>query len=191
MDPNVLFVDNGDVLTSAGAAAAFDLCLHMVRADYGAAVAADAARLSVMPLERAGGQAQFIVHAEPAEDGGSLEPVLRWIEQNTDVVLDLGTIATRAGMSSRTLTRRFKEQTGTTPLQYILRARVRRAQSLLETTGESIEQIAFRVGFGSALALRNAFRRVVGTTPRNYRAAFSFISGASTDKRLGGEGIQA
>jgi transcriptional regulator GlxA family with amidase domain len=172
VDPEALYVDNGDVLTSAGAAAGLDLCLHLVRRDYGAAVAADAARLSVMPLERSGGQAQFIRHEPPAPDGASLEPVQRWLEQNLHRALGLEAIARKAALSVRTLNRRFHEQTGTTPLQWLLRARARRAQQLLETTAHSIEQVAARAGFGSAATFRDRFRRVVGTSPQAYRRAF-------------------
>jgi transcriptional regulator GlxA family with amidase domain len=172
VDPHVLYVDNGQFLTSAGAAAGLDLCLHMVRLDYGSAVAADAARVSVMPLERDGGQSQFIVHEAPLPDGASLQPILRWLEESLRETLTLHRIARRAAMSPRTLSRRFREQTGTTPLQWLLRARVHRAQHLLETTGHSVESIASKVGFGSATALREHFQRVVSTTPRAYRRAF-------------------
>jgi transcriptional regulator GlxA family with amidase domain len=172
VDPNVLYVDNGQILTSAGAAAGLDLCLHLVRRDYGAAVAADAARIAVMPLERSGGQAQFITHQPPGGDGGSLEPSMRWIQAHLHQPLTLERLAGHAAMSTRTLSRRFAEQTGTTPLQWILQARVRRAQQLLETTGHSVEQIATEVGFGSAPAFRERFNRIVGTSPQRYRRAF-------------------
>lgn len=172
VDPDVLYVDEGAVLTSAGAAAALDLCLHMVRLDYGSAVAAEAARLSVMPLERAGGQSQFIVHAPPSPDGSSLAPLLAWLEENVHENLGLDAVARRAGMSVRSLNRRFREQTGTTPLQWLLRARVRRAQLLLETTAHSVERIATNVGFGSATVFREHFRRMVSTSPQAYRRAF-------------------
>ncbi|WNG41982.1 helix-turn-helix domain-containing protein [Archangium minus] len=172
VDPDVLYVDEGQFLTSAGAAAGLDLCLHMVRLDYGAAVAADAARLSVMPLERDGGQSQFILHPPPAPDGSSLEPLLRWLEENLHQPLTLEDIARHAALSVRTLNRRFREQLDTTPLQWLLRARVRRAQQLLETTGHSVEAIAERVGFGSATAFRDHFRRFVTTSPQAYRRAF-------------------
>jgi transcriptional regulator GlxA family with amidase domain len=172
VDPNVLYVDNGQILTSAGAAAGLDLCLHLVRRDYGAAVAADAARIAVMPLERSGGQAQFITHQPPSADGGSLEPSMRWIHAHLHQPLTLERLASHAAMSTRTLSRRFAEQTGTTPLQWILQARVRRAQQLLETTGHSVEQIATEVGFGSAPAFRERFNRIVGTSPHRYRRAF-------------------
>ncbi|MGW2707378.1 GlxA family transcriptional regulator [Streptomyces sp. NPDC001356] len=173
VDPNVLYVDNGQFLTSAGAAAALDMCLHMIRKDFGSAVAAHAARLSVMPLEREGGQAQFIVHdLPPAPAGTTLEPLLAWLEDHCDQDLTLAEIAAKAGMSTRTLNRRFREQTGTTPLQWLHRARVRRAQYLLETTAYPVERIAVQTGFGSPTAFRERFRRVVGTSPQAYRRAF-------------------
>src|SRR6266508_597220 len=122
VDPDVLYVDNGQFLTSAGAAAGLDLCLRMIRRDHGSAVAADAARLSVMPLEREGGQAQFIVHERPPTPRGSaLEPLLRWMQENAERALTLDDIAAHARMSTRTLNRRFREQTGTTPTQWLLR----------------------------------------------------------------------
>ncbi|CAM03537.1 AraC family transcriptional regulator with amidase-like domain [Saccharopolyspora erythraea NRRL 2338] len=173
VDPDVLYVDNGQFLTSAGAAAGLDLCLHMIRCDHGSAVAADAARLSVMPLEREGGQAQFIVHDQPPVPRGAvLEPVLRWMEDNCAKDLVLEDIAARAGMSTRTLNRRFREQTGTTPLQWLHRARVRQAQYLLESTDHPVDRIGTQVGFGSPTAFRDRFKRVVGTSPHAYRAAF-------------------
>jgi transcriptional regulator GlxA family with amidase domain len=173
VDPDVLYVDNGQFLTSAGAAAGLDLCLHLIRRDHGSAVAADSARLSVMPLEREGGQAQFIVHEQPpAPQGSVLEPLLLWLEDNTARELTLEDIAVQARMSTRTLNRRFREQVGTTPLQWLLRARVRQAQYLLEATGHSVDRIADQVGFGSVTAFRERFKRVVGTSPQAYRTAF-------------------
>ncbi|WP_269858308.1 GlxA family transcriptional regulator [Streptomyces sp. RPT161] len=171
--PNVLYVDNGQILTSAGAAAGIDLCLYMVRRDHGSAVAAHAARLSVMPLEREGGQAQFIVHELPPVPRGSvLEPVLAWIQDNLGRELALQTMAARCGMSERTFSRRFREQTGTTPLQWLLRARVHRAQYLLENTDHGIDRIAQQAGFGSPTAFRERFKRVTGITPQSYRASY-------------------
>ncbi|MFJ3227128.1 GlxA family transcriptional regulator [Streptomyces sp. NPDC086783] len=180
VDPNVLYVDNGQFLTSAGAAAAIDMCLHMIRRDHGSAVAAHAARMSVVPLEREGGQAQFIVHAQPpAPAGSTMEPLLHWLEENAGRDLTLEDIAVQAGMSTRTLNRRFREQTGTTPLQWLHRARVRRAQYLLETTTYPVERIAAQAGFGSPTAFRDRFRRVVGTSPHAYRRAFRGAPGAA------------
>ncbi|MET9290678.1 helix-turn-helix domain-containing protein [Streptomyces sp. NPDC003077] len=174
VDPDVLYVDNGQILTSAGAAAGLDLCLHMIRRDYGSAVAADAARLSVMPLEREGGQAQFIVHDHtPTPQGSALEPLLTWLRDNLARELTLADIAAQAGTSTRTLMRRFREQTGTTPLQWLHRARVRQAQHLLETTGHSVERIGAQVGFGSPTAFRDRFKRTTGVSPQTYRRTFS------------------
>ncbi|MBT2235717.1 GlxA family transcriptional regulator [Nonomuraea sp. NEAU-A123] len=171
--PDVLYVDNGQILTSAGAAAGLDLCLHIIRRDFGSVVAADSARLSVMPLEREGGQAQFIVTAQPPVPQGSLlEPVLSWVEDNLAEEVTLAAMAVRSGLSERTFSRRFREQTGTTPLQWLLRARVRRAQLLLETTDHGVERIAAQAGFGSPTAFRERFKRVVGVTPRSYRSSF-------------------
>lgn len=171
VNPNVLFVDNGQILTSAGAAAGLDLCLHLIRADHGAAVAADSARLAVMALERAGGQAQFIVH-EPPQSSSTLQPLLQWIEKRLDRPLTLEGLADQARVSIRTLSRRFQEQVGVSPLQWILQAKVRRAQSALETTDLSIERVAASAGFSSSTSLREHFARVVGTSPRAYRNAF-------------------
>lgn len=172
VDADVLFVDNGQFLTSAGAAAGLDLCLHMIRRDYGAAVAADTARVAVMPLERAGGQAQFIIHEPPSADGATLEPLLRWLEENAHRELTLADLAVQAGLSTRTLSRHFREQTGTTPLHWLNQHRIRRAQALLETTDCAVEQIASRVGFGSPTTFRERFKDSVGTTPQVYRRTF-------------------
>ncbi|GHC45585.1 GlxA family transcriptional regulator [Streptomyces cinnamoneus] len=178
VDPDVLYVDNGQLLTSAGAAAGLDLCLHMIRRDLGSAVAADTARQAVMPLEREGGQAQFIVHDHPPAPRGSvMEPLLRWIEDNTRRDLTLDDLAAQAGMSVRTLNRRFREQTGTSPLQWLHRARIRQAQYLLETTGHPVDRIAAQVGFGSPTAFRDRFKRLVGTSPHAYRRAFRSVPG--------------
>jgi len=172
VDANVLFVDNGQILTSAGAAAGLDLCLHMIRRDHGSTVAADAARIAVMPLERDGGQAQFIVREPPTPDGATLEPLLRWMEENAHRELTLADIAAQAMMSARTLNRRFREQTGTTPLHWLHRSRLRHAQYLLETTGHSVERIAGQVGFGSPTTFRDRFKQLVGASPQAYRRAF-------------------
>jgi transcriptional regulator GlxA family with amidase domain len=172
VDAGVLYVDNGDVLTSAGAAAGLDLCLHLVRRDLGAEVAADVARAAVMPLERAGGQAQFIVHEPPASDGSSIAPLLAWLEQNLSKHLPLPVIARHVAMSTRTLSRRFREQVGTTPALWITRARVRRAQRLLETTDLSVDRVAAESGFGSSTVLREHFAQIVGTSPLAYRRSF-------------------
>ncbi|WP_344962880.1 GlxA family transcriptional regulator [Streptomyces thioluteus] len=173
VDPDVLYVDNGQILTSAGASAGLDLCLHMIRRDYGSAVAADAARMAVMPLEREGGQAQFIVRpCLPTPRGSALEPLLLWLQDNLGRNLTLADIATQAGTSPRTLIRRFREQTGSTPLQWLHRIRVRQAQHLLETTDHTVERIGAQVGFGSPTSFRDRFKRVTGVSPHAYRRGF-------------------
>lgn len=173
VDPAVLYVDNGQLLTSAGGMASLDLCLHMIRQDYGAAVAAASARYAVMPLERSGGQAQFIVHEPPAvNQGDSLAGTLEWMERNLKHDLSVALIARRAAMSERTFMRRFREQTGTTPAKWVARVRIHRAQSLLETTPLSIERVAEAVGFGSAIAFRSRFSAMVGVSPVTYRKIF-------------------
>lgn len=171
VDPRVLYVDEGPVLTSAGAAAAFDLCLHIVRRDLGATAAAQTARACVMPLERAGGQAQFIAHATPKLDS-PLSALLAWAEAHPSGDLTLSALARRARMSERTFCRHFREQVGTTPAAWVARTRVRSAQLLLETTDWSIDRIASESGFGSATVLREAFARVAHTTPSAHRRAF-------------------
>ena len=173
VDADVLYVDNGNVLTSAGAAAGLDLCLHLVRRDLGAEAAAEVARDAVMPLERAGGQAQFIVHEPPAGDHTSIGQLLTWIDQNLQKDLSLPVIARRAAMSTRTLSRHFRAQVGTTPADWIARTRIRRAQRLLETTRLAVERVAAESGFGSAAVMRQHFGEIVGTTPLAYRLAFS------------------
>ena len=183
VDPNVLFVDCGRILTSAGAAAGIDLCLHIIRLDHGSAVAADAARRAVVPLAREGGQSQYIVHDRPTS-ATRLAPLLEWMATHLGSDLSLERIARRASMSTRTLSRRFREQVGTTPLQWVLTERVRRAQQLLESSDLSVERIATKVGFDSATNLRERFYRVVGTSPTAYRRAFGGgVRQRSTQKR--------
>jgi transcriptional regulator GlxA family with amidase domain len=173
VDPDVLYVDNGTILTSAGAAAGFDLCLHLVRRDLGAEAAAAVARATVMPLERSGGQAQFIIHEPPTNDATSIGQLMNWVEENLCGDLSLPTLASRAAMSVRTLSRNFRAQVGMTPAEWVARARVRRAQRLLETTHLDVEQVAAKCGFGSASVLRQHFAAIVGTSPLAYRRAFS------------------
>ncbi|QIS21468.1 GlxA family transcriptional regulator [Nocardia terpenica] len=183
--PDVLYVDNGRILTSAGAAAALDLCLHMIRRDLGSAIAADTARLSVVPLEREGGQAQFIVRpTPPAPRGSQLEPVLSWIEEHLAEDLTLADLARRSGFSERTFSRRFRDQLGTTPVQWLLHTRVRRAQYLLETTDHGVERIAAQTGFGSPTAFRDRFKRIVGVTPQSYRSSFRSSRSSATARRM-------
>lgn len=175
VEPNVLFVDEGSIVTSAGASAGLDMCLHLVRRDYGQSVAANTARLTVAPLHRDGGQAQFI-RQEPPGSPTSLTPLMEWMRETLSRSHTVDSLAARANMSPRTFARRFQEQTGTTPLQWLLNARIDRARELLEQSETSIDQTAFLSGFGSAVTFRSRFRRVVGLTPTEYRRRFSSAS---------------
>ena len=171
LDPDALYVDEGQILTSAGASAGLDLCLHMVARDYGSAVAADAARLAVAPLHRSGGQAQFIVRNRRVATT-ELDAVLAWIERHAHLPLTLADLARQASMSVRTLNRSFKRETGQTPLQWVNGVRIRHAQELLEASDDGIENISRRVGFASAANFREQFRRVAGVSPQSYRNTF-------------------
>uniref|UniRef100_UPI003D025875 GlxA family transcriptional regulator n=1 Tax=Alcaligenes faecalis TaxID=511 RepID=UPI003D025875 len=171
VDAKVLFVDNGLILTSAGATAGLDLCLHMIRQDFGAAVASHVARLSVVPLQREGGQAQFIPLTFQTNDR-SLQPLLIWALSNLHKPLSLAVLARQAHVSPRTLHRRFQEQYGESPAQWLIRARVQRAQELLESSELSVEQVVGEVGLGSAANFRSQFQRIVGVSPSQYRKNF-------------------
>jgi transcriptional regulator GlxA family with amidase domain len=172
VDASVLFVDDGDVVTSAGVTSGIDLCIHLIRRDHGVDVANRVARNAVMPPHRDGGQAQFVRYRESIDADESLSEVLLWMRRNLDQPLRLDQIARRANMSTRTLVRRFPEQTGVTPLRWLRQERVRRAQHLLETTGLTIEDIAGRTGFRDGAGLRKHFARLVGVAPQSYRRAF-------------------
>jgi len=174
VSPEVLYVDNGAILTSAGASAGLDLCLHLVRRDLGAEIAARTARLAVMPLERAGGQRQFIVQEPPNVCDNTIGPLVLWIDQNLHEELSLARIARQAAMSTRTLSRRFVERVGATPAQWVAHARVRRAQRLLETTTLSVEEVAAHSGFKSTSVLREHFSMIVGTSPLAHRRNFAW-----------------
>nr|WP_314467023.1 helix-turn-helix domain-containing protein [uncultured Novosphingobium sp.] len=178
VEPNVLFIDEGRIVTSAGASAGIDMCLHLVGRDYGQAVAADAARLAVAPLHRDGGQAQFVRQA-PTVVATSLAPLIDWMLAHLDERLDIETLAARACASPRTFARRFREQTGATPIQWLLAARVRRAQELLEASDAPIEQIAADAGFESPVTFRARFKRIVGVNPAAYRHRFAAGSASS------------
>lgn len=172
VDPDVLYVDNGSVLTSAGKAAAMDLCLHLVRLDRGSAVANAVARRLVVPPHRAGGQAQFVPSPVPAQENHPLAELFPWAIERLDHPLTVEDLARRAAMSSRNLGRQFRSVTGTTPLQWLLTQRIRRAQELLETTDGSVEAIAAATGMGTGTTLRRHFNRTVGVPPDTYRRTF-------------------
>jgi transcriptional regulator GlxA family with amidase domain len=172
VDRNVLYVDNGKVLTSAGIASGIDLCLHIVRCDHGAAVANRLARLMVAAPHRDGGQAQFI-EAPLGTAEGSLASTRSWALNHLEEPLAVRDLARRAGVSERTLARRFVEETGVPPLRWLLGVRIQRARELLESAPVSVDRVAERCGLGTAANLRLHFRRVVGTTPTAYRRAFT------------------
>ncbi|MCU1646616.1 MAG: helix-turn-helix protein [Nocardia sp.] len=173
LQPDVLFVDDGQILTSAGLAAGIDLCLHMIRADYGAVAANAVARLAVVAPIRPGGQAQFIETPLPPETGTSLAATRDWALQRLDQRLALRDLAAHAHVSTRTLTRRFREETGASPLQWLLHQRIDRARELLEATGLPIEEVARRAGLGTAESLRLHLARRNGLSPSAYRTSFS------------------
>jgi transcriptional regulator GlxA family with amidase domain len=177
VDPDVLYVDNGSVLTSAGKAAAMDLCLHLVRLDHGSAVANAVARRLVVPPHRAGGQAQFVAAPVPARDDHPLAALLPWVIERLDQPLTVEDLARQAGMSSRHLGRHFRAVTGTTPLQWLLTQRIRRAQELLESTDDVVDAIAAATGMGTATTLRRHFNRTVGVPPDTYRRTFRSAPG--------------
>jgi transcriptional regulator GlxA family with amidase domain len=172
VQPDVLYVDDGDVLTSAGTAAGIDLCLHVVRLDHGAEVANAVARRMVVPPHRDGGQAQYAEMAVPEPGSDGLAPVLAWAVEHLDDPLTIDELARRAATSRRTFLRRFRAATGTSPHQWLVRQRVLLAQRLLETTDEPVERIAQQCGFGTAAALRLQFNREVSASPMAYRRAF-------------------
>jgi AraC family transcriptional regulator, transcriptional activator FtrA len=172
VDPDVLYVDNGRVLTSAGKAAAMDLCLHLVRLDHGSVIANTAARRLVVPPHRPGGQAQFVATPMPAPDDHPLAGLFPWAIERLDQPLTVEDLARQANMSSRNLGRRFRSATGTTPLQWLLTQRIRRAQELLETTDDNVDTVASATGMGTATTLRRHFNRTVGVPPDTYRRAF-------------------
>ena len=172
VDPAVLFVDDGDVLTSAGAAAGVDLCLHIVRRDHGSEIANAVARRCIVPPWRDGGQAQFIRRPVPVREETSTAPTREWALRHLGEPLDLATLAGHARMSVRTFTRRFRQETGATPGSWLISQRVDLARNLLESTDLTIDRIAERAGFGTAASLRQHLRTVTGVGPHSYRRAF-------------------
>ncbi|MEU4424347.1 helix-turn-helix domain-containing protein [Actinoplanes sp. NPDC024001] len=171
-DFDVLFVDDGDVLTSAGVGAGVDLCLHIIRADHGADVANRAARRCVVPPWRDGGQAQYIERPVPAADGAGTEPTRAWVLRRLAEPVTLEEMAGHARMSVRTFTRRFRDETGLSPRQWLLRQRVEHARILLESTDLAVEAVARRAGLGSATALRQHLHATIGVAPSAYRRTF-------------------
>ena len=170
--PDVLYVDDGPVLTSAGSAAAMDLALHILRDDHGADVADLVARRMVIPPHREGGQAQYIVVPEPRDGGAAFASLLDWMTENVHRPLEISDLARRAAMSERTFSRRFRDATGTTPHQWLTARRVTRARQLLETTDLTIDAVASRSGLGSSANLRLKFKEACAVSPSDYRRRF-------------------
>jgi transcriptional regulator GlxA family with amidase domain len=171
VDDPVLYTEDDDIFTSAGAAATLDLCLELVRQDHGAAVANTLARWLIAPPHRGADQPQFVA-APVSETGDRLSELLEWASTRLDQPLTLADLARAAGVSPRTLARRFHAALGTTPLQWLLTQRIRRAQELLESTDQPVDRIAERSGFGSAGNLRHQFTRALGMSPQRYRRMF-------------------
>ncbi|HEY1972365.1 MAG TPA: helix-turn-helix domain-containing protein [Pseudonocardia sp.] len=172
VDASVLYIDDGNVLTSAGTAAALDLCLHVVRGDYGAEVANALAKRMVVPAHRPGGQAQYIDSAVAVRDEDALAPVLHWALERLDTALTVGELARRAGLTERTLIRRFHAATGGTPMKWLQAQRLIRARELLETTDLPMDQVGRLCGLGSPANFRQLFRQTTGVAPSAYRRAF-------------------
>ncbi len=172
VQPDVLYVDNGSVLTSAGSAAGIDLGLHLIRRDYGSAIANRVARRLVTPPHREGGQAQFITPTLTAPSASSLQPTIEWIRERVPQDLSIADMARHSAMSSRTFARRFVNEMGVSPHRWLVQQRVKLAQELLETTDASIEQVARASGFDTAASLRHHFQRETMTSPSTYRATF-------------------
>jgi transcriptional regulator GlxA family with amidase domain len=171
--PGRLFVDGGQVLTSGGVAAGIDLCLHIVRSDYGAEVANRLSRSMVTGPHRDGGQAQYIEHPIPDPAPEPIGVAMAWALTNLRQPLTIASLASKANMSARTFVRRFRDVTGTTPHQWVIAQRLELARRLLETTGLQVDQIARRAGFGSSLSLRQHFLNRLETTPSAYRRTFT------------------
>ncbi|MGI9085981.1 MAG: GlxA family transcriptional regulator [Aeromicrobium sp.] len=173
--PEVLYVFDGNILTGAGSAAGIDASLHLVRRTFGARTAANTARRIVVPPHRDGGQAQFVRTPMGQTEADTLAPLLAWVSERLDESMPVERLAAEAHMSPRTFARRFRDETGTTPLQWLTGQRLALAEELLENSSLSVEQIASRVGFGNAATLRHHFTASRGTTPQAYRKTFTCL----------------
>ncbi|MCM2579084.1 GlxA family transcriptional regulator [Streptomyces meridianus] len=172
LDPDVLYTDEGDVLTSAGEASGIDLCLHMIRTDHGAAVAGEVARRTVVPPHREGGQAQYVRRPVAEPRSASTGTARAWALEHLDRPIGLRELADQEAMSVRTFSRRFREEVGLTPVQWLIQRRVDLACRLLEETDDSVDRVAARAGFGTAASLRGHLQAAIGVSPGAYRATF-------------------
>jgi AraC family transcriptional regulator, transcriptional activator FtrA len=179
VDPDVLYIDEGQILTSAGSAAGLDLCLHLIRRDFGAEVANQVARRLVIPPHRDGGQAQFLDSPVDRRERGPLSVVLERVQRHIRHPITIGEMAQWAAMSERTFMRRFRATTGMTPGDWITQARVDRAKDLLERSSMAIDQVATQSGLGTATTMRHHFRKRIGLSPIEYRKRFSQVAGGA------------
>ncbi|MBB4923634.1 helix-turn-helix domain-containing protein [Kitasatospora kifunensis] len=186
VEPDVLYVDEDPVITSAGTAAGIDACLYLVRKVQGVEVARGIAQRMVVAPHREGGQAQYVNRPLASVECTSFGTVLEWMREELERDWTVDQLAARAHMTPRTFARRFQQETGTTPLRWLIGQRVLLAQRLLEETGESVEAVAVRVGFGNAAALRHHFGRWLGTTPQAYRRAFGCADAGGSGDGVGG-----
>ncbi|WP_026819465.1 GlxA family transcriptional regulator [Arthrobacter castelli] len=182
VDENVLYVEDGNIITSAGSAAGIDACLHLIRREFGAKAATAIARGMVVPPHRDGGQAQYIDRPIPARAGDTMEDLLVWLAVNLDQEFSVNELAARVHMSDRTFARRFRAETGTTPAAWVNSQRILRAQTLLEETQLSIDEVAREAGFGQAVLLRHHFNRALGTSPAAYRRTFRGAAANSAEQ---------
>jgi AraC family transcriptional regulator, transcriptional activator FtrA len=185
VDPAVLYIDEGQVLTSAGTTAGLDLCLHLVRTDYGSEVANLLARRLVISPHRTGGQAQYVDTPFPRNEGDNFAPLLQWATANLERPLTIAELAERQHLTPRTLIRRFRDATGTSPLKWLLAQRVQKARMMLESTDEPPARVAELCGLGGEANLRHHFARTVGIPPGEYRRAFQSLTATpSANSRL-------
>ncbi len=184
IDPDVLYIDEGSVMTSAGSASGIDACIHVVREDYGHEIAANVARRLVVSPHRDGGQAQFIPSAVPRSSADGLASVMKWAGENLNRPLTVEVLAEQAMMSPRSLSRQFVEQVGTSPHRWITRQRLHLAQTMLESTDMSVDEIASAAGFGAAATLRHHFARSYATTPSAFRRRFADTTVTEIDRQI-------
>lgn len=175
VDANALYIDEGQILTSAGSAAGLDMFLHLVRSDYGARVANSVAQRLVIPPHRDGGQSQYLPRPLPSDGRGRLSKLMDWVRSHPAAPHTIATLARRASMSPRTLQRQFRDTVGLAPQEWLIRERIGMAKDLLETGGTTLGAVAEKVGFGSQESFRRHFRRLVGTSPTAYRRQFGQV----------------
>ena len=178
VDANALYIDEGQILTSAGSAAGLDMLLHLVRRDYGSQIANQVAQRLVIPPHREGGQAQYLPRPLPADERGRLAKLMDWVRANPAARHTVSALARRAAMSTRTLQRQFRETVGLSPAEWLVRERIGIAKDLLESSATPLPSIASRSGFGSQESFRRHFRRVTGTSPTAYRKQFRLVDRA-------------